>query len=282
MLRVIANRKNILGEDEWLVEWADLRPDGTKYPNDWVPDGNVSKDLKKAFRLSASFELKAPTIEVDLSPLVILVRKSICGAITKAKTKTRPRIHDIPIDALALYTLAAAMLELFRTPWRFVGRELPPAGRAALDLTYRKDDDGINLVQLCITDLEDISDILDLGRFVDGAHGCVRYNIGRASNVDVMAAAFPLVITVAQSRAPGLCATTIRFPTVHFNGASGAPTIPHMTTGMLKNDDNLARLVSHVRTVLDEHAPDHPLVERGWTQLASDAFELPDHVAVPA
>ena len=60
MLRVIATRKNILGEDEWLVEWADLRPDGTKYPNDWVPDGNVSKDLKKAFRLSASFELKAP------------------------------------------------------------------------------------------------------------------------------------------------------------------------------------------------------------------------------
>ena len=76
--------------------------------------------------------------------------------------------------------------------------------------------------------------------------------------------------------------STIRFPTVHFNGASGAPTIPHMTTGMLKNETNLARLVSHVRTVLDEHAPDHPLVERGWTQLASDAFELPDHVAVPA
>ena len=74
----------------------------------------------------------------------------------------------------------------------------------------------------------------------------------------------PVVLVVRSNGwAPGLVHTEITFPTVHFNGATGQPTYPHMGSGMLKSVKERAKLIKHVRDLL-------PAKGAMWQRLLAD------------
>lgn len=72
--------------------------------------------------------------------------------------------------------------------------------------------------------------------------------------------------------------TKITFPTVHFNGATGQPTYPHMSAGMLKKQKERAKLITHVRARLPTK---HKLAQRGWCDLPKEVSALAVEYAVP-
>ena len=108
--------------------------------------------------------------------------------------------------------------------------------------------------------------------FKYGGIGAVRYELGRASNKDMMCVGLPLVLKFSDTaNAAGCVNASIEAASVFFNGIFGTPEIPHMTKGMLKETKNISTLVAYVRSVIP---PSHPLVANGWAALPPDQHVL--------
>ena len=112
------------------------------------------------------------------------------------------------------------------------------------------------------------------------AKGALRFDMGQSSNVDMQCVAMPLVLTAKPNpRARGCVVVSLKFPTVHVNGAFGSLRFPAMLKGMLKKHAHRDQVVMYIR----HHVPRlHYLRRTGWCGMAYDEYELADDVAVPA
>ena len=234
---------------KYLVKWK-LKADGTAYEDSWEPASFISPILKRNYHGLIPLGItKVVKVSVDVSPLAAMVLGSARHALKLAKTACRPRVHAIPLPELSLPELAVPVLEILSEPWLLAGQ--PAAGRAALTIEQVLDtNDGVETWQLWIKKLADISDFCNLGAYMHGAAGLLRYDIGRDSNIDIMGVGTPVVITVSTTRTGGLATCKMEFPTVHFNGDTGQATFPHMTKGTLKSQPNREKFVTYANSLL--------------------------------
>ena len=144
------------------------------------------------------------------------------GAYGRARQdRLPPRIHSLEIPELSLEPLAAAFFQVLTEPWKLIGRQ--PAQQPLQLRSYIDETDGVRTYQVEMARLDDIAAFCSFENFLgkNQGTGLLRYEIGRASNTDMMAVGMPLLFTTA-NRAAGLV-TPIEFATVHFNGATGSP-----------------------------------------------------------
>lgn len=146
--------------------------------------------------------------------------------------------------------------------------------------TFTDPKDGVVTKELAYKSYEDVADFCSLQDYLGRKHaqGLMRFNIGRDSNVDIMAIGIPILFKYTVNRASNMITFTISLATVHFNGAFGTPTFPHMTRGMLKEPAHRDAMVAHVRANLP---PWHPLIGKGWTALSPTQYSLDASTAVP-
>ena len=130
-------------------------------------------------------------------------------------------------------------------------------------------------------EFQDVADFCCFETFLgsDRGLGLLRFMCGRDSNDDMMAVGIPLIFQFSTSRQSNMVKFNISLGTVHFNGAYGTPTFPHLVTGLLKEEKHRNNMVTHVRDILPHS---HPLYAKGWTTLARDRHSLADAAAVPA
>lgn len=277
-IKRIINHKRTSKQLEYLVEWEGKDSDGKPWPDWWVPASWVDDASIAAYdRKLLGIETKMVT--VDVSPLVYLARKSVAHAVMLAKTKMRPRLHRLQLDALTLQPLAEAVLQMLTRPARLSVASM--ASRRTLPITITKDADGTINHSLVYKEMDDVATFCAFEHFVstESAAGALRFNLGRASNVDLMVVGVPMIFNMSTNRAvPGTVTFTITFATVHVNGLYGTPTFPHMKKGLLTKQQIRAKLV---RYCMDTIPDAHPLVAKGWRNLPEGTFTLPKEVAVP-
>lgn len=268
------------GTREYLVRWKPVDALGAPcepYPDWWLPAARVTKadvDRYEA-RLAGIADLSA---RQPLLPVVAKVRSMVAQTVSLDRTACRPMQHDLQLDALSMMDTAMATLELLKTPWKLVnlGADTLPASLPGVVFSER---DGGELV-LKYANQKTVSSFLAFESVMrkETGVGCLRYDMGRASNVDLMGVGVPLVFIMKPSKIPGWCTFTVTFYTVHINGATGRPVFPHMKTGMLKQVEHRDKFVMHVRSILPVS---HDLYGKKWHEMAKEVYELPLHVAVP-
>ena len=108
-----------------------------------------------------------------------------------------------------------------------------------LPIHYTKDpDDGVECWQVNLTEMSQVAGFCALHSFLGCKQGvgALRYEIGRASNVEIMVVGVPMVFKVIGNRSDGLVTTTVTFPTCWVNGTWGTMTPPPQITGMLREE----------------------------------------------
>ena len=130
----------------------------------------------------------------------------------------------MPLEALTLKELALAFLDVVRRPrnvWlRSTADRLDKTGKL-LPLGYTKDpDDGVECWQVNLTEMSHVAGFCALHSFLGCKQGvgALRYDIGRASNDEVMVVGVAMVFKVIGNRSDGLVTTTMTFPTCWING----------------------------------------------------------------
>jgi len=134
-------------------------------------------------------------------------------------------VHHIRLGILQVHSVALAVVELMRKH-----------GGPALKAVSSTNKSGLQVVQLIIKEMDRIAAFCAFGQFLDSkkAVGNIRLTGSAKWSGDMIAVGPPLMLTVTESRTPGLCSSELAFATVHINGKTGKPTYPHMASGMLK------------------------------------------------
>ena len=268
---------------EYLVTWKGVDKDG-KHEVTWEPAENATPGLVRGYNFMGEVATTPIMVGVNLWDIVGAVRARVAAGLAMdniakdKKADCRPRIHEMVVPELWSEALATAFLQLMTEPWKLRPGTAP---KEPLTIkTYEDDKDGVITKQLELTDLKDVESFCAFEVYLGMACaiGLLRYDVGRKSNVDLMAVGNPILFSFSFNRASNMVTFTITFATVHFNGAYGTPTFPHMKKGMLKQDKHRNALVTYVR----EHLPsNHPLVAKGWTELEPWVHSLDKETAVP-
>lgn len=272
---ILDHRPGPEGILEYYLQWAP-HSNGTEYEPSWQPKKNVNPALRRSYHGTGAALPPIP-VTLDARPVVGLALERIWNTITLAKTQARPRIHEIELPEISLPELGDVFLDTLADPWKLHG--LPAAGAPLKWRTHPDQDDGVVTKELIITRLDAISALCSFERRAAGARGLLRYDIGRASDHSMLGVGFPFMVQVSNNRRNGLVTTTMTFPTVIFNGATGHPQPPAMKKGMLKEQENITQLVKFVRNLTPST---HPLAVHGWTALPDEVHELPNPINFPA
>ena len=275
--------EKILGH-EWtfdgfrfLLQWAGVARNGKPYGDSWEGINNVGAPLVDEYFQDIE-KTEKKIVSVDVSPLVNQAREKVKTVLTTAKTQCRPRVHEVPLEALTLKELALAFLDVVRRPrnvWlRSTADRLDKTGKL-LPLGYTKDpDDGVECWQVNLTEMSHVAGFCALHSFLGCKQGvgALRYDIGRASNDEVMVVGVPMVFKVIGNRSDGLVTTTMTFPTCWINGRWGTMTPPPQITGMLREDKHFNAVLAYAKTYLP---PAHPLAAMGWKRMPGGMHTLP-------
>lgn len=164
-------------EKEYLVEWKDKQPDGSDFDLTWQPAHNLTKDLVIAADNKFALQLSM-VVPVDIAPLVMGARATFATVVRIAKTQCRPRIHKFT-------------LEMFRCI-SFV--------QPFFDMCKRLAGDGaeqLNSHQFRLSTMSSVAKLLQFDYFIckEKAIGALRFEIGRASNHDMMCVGVPILFT---------------------------------------------------------------------------------------
>lgn len=254
-----------------------------KFFPEWLPEDNISDDLIEAYQSKIGVRA-CMQVTCDMWPLVAHVRRSVGHAVALAKHACRPMQHELQVEALCLEPLAKAFLQLCTQPHTLRpalrdAKDFQSAGRA-LPVHVTKEADGSFSWEVNYTLVEQIGHFCSFQEFFpDKALGCLRYDIGRASNEDLMVVAPRMRFLATQTkRTTGCVSFTLEFSTVHINGLFGTPTPPHACRGLIKKASTIESVLTYVRAFIPRS---HGLVTKGWKALPAGQWELPDEVAVP-
>lgn len=272
------------GGYEYLVRWVANDPATNKQWETWEPADNVSKELVRAYNFMGA---RTPRfVPVNVWDIAGLVRDRVSRVLSsgddgssKHKGGCRARLIEMPVPELCTQALGDEFLSLVSEPWLLP--KVASSERQKLVIKTTVDaKDGVVTKELHYKTYEDVADFCSLQDYLGSkqAQGLMRFNIGRDSNVDMMAFGIPILFKFTINRTSNMVTFTISLATVHFNGAFGTPTFPHMSRGMLKEPAHRDALVAHVRANLPSW---HPLVDKGWTTLPPTQYSLDASIAVP-
>ena len=266
--------------------WVAINPATKEKWQTWEPADNVTPELVRAYNFMGAHTRTTCMVSVNLWDVAGMVRDRVArllsngdGGSAKKKEPCRARLTEMAVPELWTAVLGDAFLELMSEPWLLPA--VNSAQRTKLAIKTSTDaTDGVVTKELHYKSYEDVADFCSLQDYLGGRHaqGLMRFNIGRDSNVDIMAFGIPILFKYTVNRASNMITFTISLATVHFNGAFGTPTFPHMTRGMLKEPAHRDALVAHVRANLPSW---HPLVDKGWTALPPTQHSLDASTAVP-
>jgi hypothetical protein len=273
------------GERFFRVVWAGNDKKGQPYEPTWEPESNICESLVVEYDVALQMVEKG-TVEVSIINLYQHVRQGLAQRVLLAKTRCRPSIHIFDVECLAERCIAEAFLQCATLPFQMSviarsGKTLPPSG-IKVPIVETLDDDGVVTRQVNYTCMRDVADFCGFHSLFDSSRGrgALLYNLGRASNVDLMVVGLPVVLKYSTNRkTKGVVSFTITFPTVHINGLFGTPTIPQMVSGMLKDPEQLNAVVQYVKTYIPS---DHPLYKKGWSDLPAYSYTLAPEIAVPS
>jgi hypothetical protein len=275
---ILADRRGKRGR-EFLVKWQGTDPNGKPWPDWWLVEEQVSDHLIDVYDRKKQ-KITDIKVEVELEPIVAMLRKSVAHAVQLAATLHRPRVHTLVIGELALAPLAEAMLRLLSKPSSLL--VATRSSKRVLPVLEVFDDDGTRNQGVRYTIMEDIAAFTSFEQFIskDKATGALRFKAGRASNTDMMCVGMPLIFNASYNRStPGLVTFTVTFPTVHVNGLFGTVQPPAQFSGMLKDQANVNKLVAYIKGAIPDS---HPLVAKGWRALPPGVTTLPKEVAAPS
>ena len=108
-----------------------------------------------------------------------------------------------------------------------------PLSRRTIPIQTSKDADGTINHSLVYKEMEDVATFCAFEHFVstESAAGALRFNLGRASNVDLMVVGVPMIFNMSTNRAvPGTVTFTVTFATVHVKLSTGSMARRHSPT----------------------------------------------------
>jgi len=275
---------------EFKVKWSGTKRNGMPWEDSWENVKDVGEPLVNSY-FSRIEQCEVKIVEnVNISPLVNQAREKVAHATACARTKCRPRVHQLPLEALSLQPLAMAFLEVVRRPAamsKLMGcgeEELTKVSASGdeLPIGHHVDpQDGVHTWEVHYTSIKDVAAFCAFHSFMGCREGvgALRYSIGRASNEDCMVVGVPMAFKVSANRGDGLVTTELMFATCWINGKFGTMTPPPQTKGMLRKAKHFSRVLEYAKECLPST---HPLAAKGWKSLPYGVHTLPSNIAVPA
>ena len=277
--KILRHRALPSGERNYLVDWAGKDPlTGAAYDPSWLPKDDITSDMVDAYEQKHVFGIPSMFVTVYVAKVYHIMRRSLAHALmfgapkaTGFAGRNRPRVHEVNVPLCGLLEVALGVLEIFRKH-----------GGPALKLIKGNQGGPGAWWQVQIKDLERISAFCEFQNFVDHTKAMGNMRIAGTSkhNGDMVVVAQPILLTIrALGHTEGIVDTKLTFPTVAFNGATGQPTYPLMSAGMLKKQKERSKLIKHVRARLPAK---HKLAKKGWCDLPKDVSALALQYAVPS
>ena len=271
-VEAIIDHRYVESNLEYLVAWKPAH-DGTAYEPSWEPAAFANASLRRSYHQLAS--LPPIIVSADVRPLIGRALRAVWAAVTLAKTRARPRVHEVLLPEISLPELGAAFLTAVASPWLLRGGA---ATGDPLPVLSSTGDDGVETKEVVMTELAAISALCGFHHYSTSATGLLHHTIGRESDGSMLAVGMPVMLKVTNNRRDGLVTTSIQFPTVLFNGGTGEPQPPPATKGMLKKEVNKIKLTKFVRALTPAT---HPLAVHGWTAQPDHVLKLPNPINLP-
>jgi hypothetical protein len=262
---------------KFLIRWAGAKRNGEAYEDTWEPVSGVGDGLVDDYftRIEQAEKME---VTADVSPLVNQARKMVKERLTTGKDKCRPRVYEVPLEGLTLKAVALAFLEIVRRPrdiWLRCSADTRDKTAKPLPIEYTKDPtDGVECWQVNLLTMQQVAAFCALHSFLGCTEGvgCMRFDIGRPSNVEIMLVGVPLVFKVIGNRGDGLVTTTMTFPTCWVNGTWGTMTPPPQISGMLREEEHFNKVLAYAKKYLPAT---HPLAQKGWKRMPGGMHTLP-------
>ncbi|KAL1520853.1 hypothetical protein AB1Y20_022414 [Prymnesium parvum] len=149
---------------EFKVKWNGCQRNGEPWEATWERVFDVGAPLVDSY--FARLELLEAKVvpNVDISPLLQQAREKVAHTVAAARTKCRPRVHEINLEALTLQPLALAFLDMVRAPskmykWLVSTEEdlENPEEPAQLEVHHFVDSDGVQTWQVNYTKMQDVA-----------------------------------------------------------------------------------------------------------------------------
>ena len=208
LARIRAHKTDKSGVRWFECEWVAKQQNGAAYEPEWIKEEDLFADELKANYMSRiSARERMGNLSIELWPLLDHMRRSIYHAITLAKSRCRPKKHELQVECLVLEQMAFLFLEICTMPkfLKHIHRntsKLPSA--YALPITKTKETDGSTTWSLAYTTIENIASFASFHSLEPPGQqkciGCLRHDIGRASNEDMMVMAPPLLFKATQTK----------------------------------------------------------------------------------
>lgn len=274
---------------EFLVKWSGQDRRGQAWPSTWEQVFDVGEPLLDMYFKQLE-QHEAKFVErVNIAPLLSQAREKVALVTAAARTKCRPRVHEIALEAFTLKPLARAFLEMLTTPssmsvWLAATGDDSTSAEVDEPISIQEHvdpADGVITWQVNYTKMEQVAAFCSFHSFMGCRQGvgALRYKIGRDSNEDCMVVGVPMVFRVIANRGEELVSTSIQFATCWINGKYGTMTPPPQINGLLRKKKHFDRVLAYAKKFLPDT---HPLAVKGWKNLADGVHTLPNSVAVPA
>jgi len=274
---------------EFLVRWSGCDRHQRPWDDTWESVFDVGEPLLDAYFNELERREAKVVQNVDISPLLNQAREKVALVTASARTKCRPRVHEIALEALTLKPLAMAFLEMLTRPstmsvWLSAAAEESTSSSSdepiPIDL-HVDPSDGVHTWQVNYKKIHQVAAFCSFHSFMGCRQGvgALRYNIGRDSNEDCMVVGVPMQFKVVANRSNDLVSTSITFATCWINGKFGTMTTPPQLQGMLRKQKHFDSVLAYAKKFLPDT---HTLAAKGWKVLPDGVHTLPSHVAVPA
>jgi len=274
---------------EFLVRWSGRDRHNRPWDDSWESVFDVGEPLLDAYFHQLEQREAKLVQSVDISPLLNQAREKVALVTAAARTKCRPRVHEIALEALTLKPLAMAFLDMVRAPslmsvWLSAAEEESTSTtlEEAIPIELYVDPcDGVKTWEINYKKIHQVAAFCSFHSFMGCRQGvgALRYNIGRDSNEDCMVVGVPMQFKVVENRGKDLVSTSITFATCWINGKFGTMTTPPQMQGMLRKEKHFNRVLAYAKKFLPDT---HLLALKGWKSLPDGVHTLPSHVAVPA
>lgn len=230
--KLIDHRTSKTGGREYLVVWHGRNKKGKPWEDSWHKEEDITPDLVEQYEGSRAYGVHSMPVEVDAAMVFFLVRKSLSHALMFGafkglgfKGRNRPRVHCLQLPLCQLQAVALGLLD----------RGGPLVRRAEDQARARQHGPAVGVLAADDQGHPAHRQVLRVRALPrQGARDRQRAPHRHVAALGRHARHRPPLLLTVKRAGYGLVRTTFEFPTVHFNGATGQPTYPHMASGMLK------------------------------------------------
>ena len=117
-VEAITDHRYVESNLEYLIAWKPAH-DGTAYEPSWEPAAFANASLRRSYHSLAS--LPPIIVSADVRPLIGRALRAVWAAVTLAKTRARPRVHEVLLPEISLPELGDAFLAAVASPWLLRG-----------------------------------------------------------------------------------------------------------------------------------------------------------------